>query len=82
MNLRQLLALPVAFAVAWILVYPFTRRMISYRWVTAWNDVNRVATEIENRFLPHPQLTVGAVQRWTEGKTTRSDPPELQETSY
>ena len=70
--------MPVAFAAAWVLVYPFTVRLISYRWTTAWSHVSSVAMDIENRLIPHPRLTVDAVQRWIEGKTLPSDPPQLQ----
>lgn len=82
MNLRQLLAIPLAFALAWVLCYPFTIRLISYRWITAWNDVASVAREIEMRFVPHRGLTVDAIQRWTEGKTVQTDPSELQGSSH
>ena len=66
---------------AWVLVYPFTVRLISYGWARASNEVSRLAIEIENRFAPHPRLTVDAVQRWIEGKTILSDPLELQRSS-
>ncbi len=81
MNLRQLLALPLAFAMAWVVAYPFSIRLISYRWVRALNDLNSVAGDIKNRFIPHPSFTVDSLQRWTEGKTLQTDPPELQGTS-
>lgn len=77
MNLRHLLALPVAFATAWVLVYPFTVRLISYRWATTWTHVNSVVSDIEYRFIPDRRLTVDAVQRWIEGKAIYSDPQVL-----
>ncbi len=78
MNLRHLLALPVAFAMAWVLVYPLTVRLIHYRWITALNHVNRVGADIEYRLFPGRRLTVDAAQRWIEGKTIYSDPHDLQ----
>lgn len=78
MNLRQLLALPLALALAWVLAAPFSHRLIYYRWAQAVNQLNGVALDIDHRFAPHRRTTVDCVQRWINGQPLQSDPHEFQ----
>ena len=78
MNQVQWLAVPLAFALACVLAFPFSSRLISYRWAQATNDVNNVALELGHMPIPFGQTEVDVVQRWLAGKTLGSDPRVFQ----
>lgn len=77
MNLKQLLALPLAFALTWMVIPIFSYSLIHYHWTRALNDISSINREIDMRFGFLPRTKAEMIQRWLNGKLDARDPPEI-----
>ena len=79
-NLKQFLALPVAFAIGWGIAFPFAQKVIHYDWSQARNEVKSLESLVDRRFVTEPNFTTDALRRWLTNSVIPGDPKVVWQT--